>query len=416
LYPPLPSLSGSDSAASVGTSIVVPGVRWPSFQVCGYTGLLLAAVQAALLVSYLHLSYAALAGIIGMAILTFSALVMATKILFGEEIITYYHHEIAVIATISLFLRFTKQPMLPYLDITVLGIGLFLAFGRLGCLRVGCCHGRPWDWGVTYGDERAQAGFPEYLIGVRLFPIQAVESVFALCLVASGIAAVTKGYPPGTAFGAYILFYAFGRFFFEFVRGDDVRRHLGGFSEAQWTSLLLTVAPAYAEHATLIPRHPWHTFIPLLILASMIFVSAKRHWGETGRFELLHPHHIRELAEAVKLADGTLTPSGRVYPPLVFTPRVQLIDVAQTSLGIRISAGDIQEGNRRARHYTLSSETGLLTAKSARSLGILIARLHHESSRFMLLPASSGVFHLIFNTHPAAASTEFENSVVPELK
>ena len=71
------------------------------------------------------------------AVITFTGLVIATKMITGEEKLIYYHHEIAVLLNISLFLWLIHQPLLPYLDISILGIGTFLFCGRLGCLMVG---------------------------------------------------------------------------------------------------------------------------------------------------------------------------------------------------------------------------------------------------------------------------------------
>lgn len=371
----------------------------PMFQVCGYAGLLLAFVQSSALVSRLGLSELTLLGITGVVILTFLALTMATKILAGKEIIIYYHHEIALVATTALFLRMTGQPVLPYLDVTALGIGLFLSCGRFGCLMVGCCHGRPCSWGVTYGDEHEQAGFPAYLVEVRLFPIQAVESVFALCLVAAGITATIKGYPPGTGFALYVLLYAAGRFCFEFARGDAVRPYLWGFSEAQWTSSAVTMGQAWAEHAHLIPPYGWHVAIPFLLLAAILTVRLRRRWEQTPRFDLLHPRHVRELAEAVQLAEGTLDPS-LLSTSLHFASGSNVIHVANTSLGFRISAGDLNHGSHWIRHYSLSHTAVPLTATSARLLANTLSRLHHASCSFELVPGKSGFFHVIFASVP----------------
>src|SRR5712692_6791297 len=139
----------------ISPEIRFAGRAFSAFQVCGYTGLLLGFVQSMILIRRLGLSQLVLLGITVVVILTFYALVMATKILTGEEQIIYYHHEIAVMAMIALFLRLTHQPVLHYLDVAILGIGLSLACGRVGCLMVGCCHGRPDSRGVRYGLDHA---------------------------------------------------------------------------------------------------------------------------------------------------------------------------------------------------------------------------------------------------------------------
>src|SRR5262249_53815932 len=147
----------------------------PAFQVCGYTGLALAILVALALATRLGLSLVMMAALILAAVLTFFGLVMVTKIITGEERIIYYHHEIAVMVVAAFLLWLLRQPVLPYLDVMILGIGAFLVCGRVGCLMVGCCHGRPHRLGVCYREEHADAGFTPYFVGVRLFPGHAVD-------------------------------------------------------------------------------------------------------------------------------------------------------------------------------------------------------------------------------------------------
>src|SRR5215471_17085213 len=155
----------------------------PAFQVCGYTGLGLAVLLAIVLTRYLGLSPITMILIVAASVPTFLGLVMATKIITGEERIIYYHHEIAVVLAAALLLLLLRRPILPYLDLTILGVGTFLAFGRVGCFMVGCCHGRPNRWGVSYSAGHAAAGFTHFYVGVRLFPIQLVESLWVAAVV-----------------------------------------------------------------------------------------------------------------------------------------------------------------------------------------------------------------------------------------
>ena len=383
-------------------SISLLGKPRPAFQVCGYTGLFLGFVQSAVLVSYLGLSQLTLFGITGVVILTFLGLTMITKVIVGRELIIYYHHEIAVIVMVTVFLRLTGQPALPYLDVTILGVGLFLALGRVGCLMAGCCYGRPWRWGVTYGHEHVAAGFAEHLAGVRLFPIQIIESGFALLIVVTGIGAILEGYPPGTAFTFYVFVYAAGRFCFEFFRGDSTRPYLWGFSEAQWISLSIALADVWAEHAGLVPAYGWHAAVPLLMATAMLAIGLKMHFERPSRFELLHPRHIRELAEAIQFLKGTLDPLqfDVSLPP---ESASNVIYVANTSLGCRISTGEVTRGSHPIRHYSLSQDSAPLSASSARLLAATIGRLHHPSCSFDLVAGEWGVFHVMFASFPISS-------------
>ena len=142
-----------------------------SFHVWGCSGLVSAILLGVFLVAIQDLSFWVLAAVSATGCLTFLALAMGTKIVTGEETLIYYHHEVGILLAAGVVLRLLEQPLLPYLEPTLLAVGMFLAWGRVGCLMVGCCHGRPHAWGVRYGPEHAADGFTSHLTGVRLFPI-----------------------------------------------------------------------------------------------------------------------------------------------------------------------------------------------------------------------------------------------------
>lgn len=261
--------------------IVRPTIEWRSrslsaFQVCGVTGLALAILLAMGLVSARGLSPWVMAALVGVAVGAFFVVAFATKIVRGEEQLVYYHHEIAVMSMAAAALWLLGQPVLAYLDATILGVGLFLACGRVGCFMVGCCHGRPHRWGVCYGHDHARAGFPGYLVGVRLFPIQLVETLLALTIVAVGSAMVLRGQPAGAALAWYIVAYDVGRFCLEFQRGDADRPYYRGFSEAQWISLGLTWAVVVAGAAGVLPAASWHVAAAVALTGLLAAAALKR--------------------------------------------------------------------------------------------------------------------------------------------
>ena len=212
------------------------------FQACGYIGLAFAIALTMVLVWHQDLSYLLMGAIILTAVLTFLGLSAWSEFRTGRPRLIYYRYLLAVMGSVAALLFTLGYPLLPYLDITILGIGLFAAFGRIGCLMIGCCHGRQYKWGVRYHKGRAAPDFPEHLFGIRLFPIQAVESFWVFAVVLMGAMQVVGGRPAGSALSTYIVAYALGRFCFEFLRGDTRRHYFRGFSEAQWTSLLLIAA------------------------------------------------------------------------------------------------------------------------------------------------------------------------------
>lgn len=357
---------------------------FPAFQFCGYTGLLLGFVQSLLLVRHLGLSQLTLLGMTGVVILTFYVLMMATKILTGEETIIYYHHEIAVMAAMALFLRLTHQPVLRYLDVAILGIGLFLACGRIGCLMAGCCHGRPSRWGVRYREEHAQAGFPECYVGVRLFPVQALESLFVLATVVSGVVLLLRGGRPGDAVAWYTVVYGWGRFSFEFLRGDSERPYYWGFSQPQWISLILMAGLLWAERRGIIPFHSWQLGAFAALALTMLTIALFRSLRKAPKHLLLHPQHQREVAEILRIA---------------YDPRRRFLQparVGSTSLGILISGDMVRKPGWRVFHYAISARSKPLTDSSARPLAELILRLKHPSSpAWELIQGHHAVFHVL---------------------
>jgi hypothetical protein len=377
--------------------LVRPEIRllhraWPTFQVCGYTGLVLAVLLAMTLVIYQHLSPLVMLGIIVAAVLTFFAQAIITKIIIGEEDLVYYRHEIAVMTIATLLLWLLHRPILPYLDATLLGIGIFLACGRVGCLMVGCCHGRPYRWGVCYREKHAASGFPSYYAGVRFFPIQAVEALWVFSIVAAGTFLVLSGRPAGTALAWYIVTYDVGRFSFEFVRGDRERPYLWGFSEAQWVSLLLMCAVVLAEISGVLVLYPWHLIATACLICTMVAVALDRRWRRAVSHKLLHPHHIKEVAEAIELVTQVATGKNvSTWQEAVPTS----IYVGRTSLGMQISASKIINGASSVYHYALSRQNGNITEEMARALSRLILQLRHPGSSSELIKGQQGVFHLL---------------------
>ncbi len=371
---------------------------WPSFRVCGYIGLACAILLTSGLTTYMGLSIRVMAGIVVAAVLTFLGLVMDTKIIVGEEQIVYYHHEVAVMIVTAVLLWLLHQPILPYLDVTILGIGMFLVCGRIGCLMVGCCHGRPHRWGVRYRAEHAAAGFTPYYVGIRLFPIQAVESLWVFCIVLVGMALALSSQPPGTALAWYVVSYDLGRFCFEFMRGDPERPYLWGFSEAQWISFVLVCVVVAAELSGFIAFQPWHIGAIVGLALTMIGVALHRRFQKTARHRLLHPHHVKQVAQAIEQAsewkpDASSNVPWTIMPPRHFNPAE--VRVAQTSLGIQISASQTRRGADCVYHYALSCRDGSMTEEAARTLADLMLLLTHASASNELVKGNQGVFHLV---------------------
>ena len=350
------------------------------FRICAYVGLLSSASLCVLLIMHLRLSLwmvPVLALCVGVS---FTVLAMATKVLVGEEKLVFYHQTIFILVVCGIVLWLMGQPVASYLDVLVLGIGAFHVCARVGCLLAACCHGKPCRYGVRYQAALTRNGFPLYLVGVRLFPIQLVESLWVVCVTIVGTVLVWKGAPPGEALVWYVLAYAIGRFFFEFMRGDAERPYFGGFSEAQWTSVVLVYVVVLTELAGMFVFHLSHIIGAAIVTGVMFGLTVKRKLSDGDAHKLLLPAHIKELALAIA-PNGETNGAGKVK-------------VRCTSLGLQISTSHIKTSGQDIDLYTLSLTKSVLTAATARRIADLLLRLRPATSN-ELIHGKHGVFHLL---------------------
>jgi len=127
-------------------------------------------------------------------------------------------------------------------DITVIGIALGHAIGRLGCFTAGCCFGIPTrlPWGVAF----AYLGrAPHPFAGIPLHPVQLYEA--ALCFITFVFLLLLrkKRRFPGEIFCLYLITYGLIRFALEFLRHHSPSEAAwpGGLSWYQVFSLLLVL-------------------------------------------------------------------------------------------------------------------------------------------------------------------------------
>ena len=350
------------------------------FRICAYVGLLASVSLCLLLVVHLRLSLWVLPVLALCVGVSFTVLAMATKIVVGMEKLVFYHQMIFILLVCAILLWMIDQPVAAYLDVLVLGIGAFHVCGRIGCLIAACCHGRPSRCGVCYQLDLTRNGFPSYLIGVRLFPIQIVESLWILCITIAGSVLIFRGSQSGEAFAWYILAYAIGRFFFEFMRGDADRPYLWGFSEAQWTSLLLVYALILSELAGVFVFHIWHAVGAVVITAVIVGLVVRRGFTDKNTHKLLHPLHVKEVALAIA--------------PMRETNGTGKVRVRCTSLGLLISTSHIKAAGENIDLYTLSSAKSELSEQAARTLADLLLRLRPAAAN-EFIRGRRGVFHLL---------------------
>ena len=121
-----------------------------------------------------------------------------------------------------------------FLDTVAVNIPLFHFFGRIGCFLGGCCYGIPSKIGFTYTDSP----IPE-ANGLSRFPVQLLEASFNLALFFLLNHFLNTGRFKNKLINCYLILYATGRFFIEFLRGDAYRGMWLFLSTSQMISILI---------------------------------------------------------------------------------------------------------------------------------------------------------------------------------
>jgi hypothetical protein len=360
--------------------------RINSFHFFGVTGFICGTVLGTAMALQLQLIpyIVLLMGVIGA--ITFFGLTFLSKWITGNESIVYYHHEITILILCALVLYFLKVPILRYLDIAILGIGVFLAFGRIGCFSVGCCHGRPQKNGVTYGQQHVDAGFTWYYKNVPLLPVQLIESAYVFLTVITGIILLFNHVPPGTVLIVYTVIYGLMRYILEFLRGDPERPLWLGVSEAQWTSLALTAITYGLSIAGWLPFYTWHPAI--LILEIVLSLFTIYYYKRNTQQQLLSPSHIRQIAEGLNwLKEVNKKPEENGK---------NAVNLYNTNAGLCLSCGNSAEGEN-IRHFTISMDNKRTLDKPlAERIAELIASFNHYHGQVDLIEKRSNIYHIVF--------------------
>jgi len=211
------------------------GRQRPAFRSLGFAGLYLALGAILGLGPLAGRDPLALAGAAAAAVLSFFVYALGRKLVTGHERLVLMEHAWVALAAAAGVLWALGVPVRPHLDVVAAGLAFGLAVGRCGCLLVGCCHGRPAAVGITYTAGCVRDGFPRHLVGVRLFPVPALESLGLAAIGAVATAALLLG-APGAALACFLIGYAVLRFALEGLRGDR-RPHLGGLSQGRWMAM-----------------------------------------------------------------------------------------------------------------------------------------------------------------------------------
>lgn len=152
------------------------------------------------------------------------------------------------IFAVSLYRRIVHQPIGAFLDRMSIGGGISFCLIRIGCFAAGCDYGTPtsWDLGVRFPayshaamDHVSHGWIPMGRPSLPVHPTQLYESMLGLLSVGVATFLVRRLPQNGQTFLGWLMFYATGRFFIEYARGDVSRGVYRGLSSAQILSVLI---------------------------------------------------------------------------------------------------------------------------------------------------------------------------------
>jgi len=159
------------------------------------------------------------------------------------EGMVFYGGLIGGILGIALTARKKKKNFFEFTDLMAPCFCVAHAFGRIGCLLVGCCYGLETgemsQFGLcTYNGACAV----KYLDGAMRLPVPLMETIFLLVLCAVLVLIYRKEKRLGTTTGWYLILYAIWRFVIEMFRGDAARGKFGPLYTSQWISFVILLA------------------------------------------------------------------------------------------------------------------------------------------------------------------------------
>ncbi|MEG0663704.1 MAG: prolipoprotein diacylglyceryl transferase, partial [Clostridia bacterium] len=157
--------------------------------------------------------------------------------IFGGSV--FYGGLIGGILVGFIYMKKKKLPIGLYSDIIAPIIPLFHFFGRIGCFLGGCCYGIETSFGFLYENQLIPQAS-----GVIRFPVQLLESLFNIILFLVLMLFFKKGKFKNKLIYIYLLIYSVGRFFIEFLRGDDYRGYIFSLSTSQFIGIIIFLSSA----------------------------------------------------------------------------------------------------------------------------------------------------------------------------
>lgn len=151
----------------------------------------------------------------------------------------FYGSFIFCISGLFLFFKIRKIKAAPMFDILAVCTSLVHGFGKIGCFFAGCCHGKVCSpaLGVVYHNPLSQAR----PLDTPLYPVPLIDAVIIFGATVFLLWYRKRKQFEGELMLWYVFIYATGRFFTEFLRGDDDRGFIGTLSQSQWVSIGLLI-------------------------------------------------------------------------------------------------------------------------------------------------------------------------------
>jgi hypothetical protein len=315
------------------SEIRVAAREMPAFRLIGTVGFYSTCVMVTAAALVTRKSLAITAALMALAAVTFYVYAGLRRWIAGRESLVLLEHVWFTLACCAGLLLALRQPVAAYLDMLAPPLALFLAFGRMGCLVAGCCHGHPASVGIVYGGDTPFAG-------IRLFPVQAIEAAGLLAISFSGFAMLPFA-APGNVLAWYLVAYAVMRFGLEHLRGDR-RPYWLGLSQAQWMSLAEVLFAVFVVDGR-----------PVLVGAAavLVFAVALWRWFRSPRRRLLRRPHLGELRSHIDALVDAVLGTASIHPALHKTSEGAAIAVswagaslpgaAHVSLSYRGADGDL---------------------------------------------------------------------------
>lgn len=304
--------------------------RLPLFRSLGIVGF-----QMALLVHVLTLlriglplTFVVVAGVTTAA--SFFGWGFVRRALTGSESYAQLEHIWVALLTLAAVAWLIELPVATVLDSCSVPLAVFLAFGRLGCLSAGCCHGTPSGLGIVYPtDTHGEVVRPRFL-DRRLFPVQFVESVALVCIAAVGFVVVRE--PAGTAVTWFLVSYGALRFGTESLRGD-LRPRLGSISIARWMSVVQVGAALVGYELWVLEAERSRLRLAAAIGAAVAMVAGVALTRSRAANPLVDDDHLDEAWERIRV----LVERGGEQPSVDRTGRGMVLVVSADGVGSHVS-------------------------------------------------------------------------------